>query len=243
MKASRPAPWPSGRQCIPARGNRASEVNPLRVPTNLTFDLAGPAGRLEAVLMHPEGEPAAAAVVCHAHPLHGGMMHFKVVFRAAKALQEHGVATLRFNFRGVGRSQGTHDHGRGEQDDVRVALDEMERRFPGRPLVLGGFSFGSSMAMRVAGADPRPRAAFALGFPLHMLEDASFAAAVRVRRLFVQGENDEFGGRDEITRLVESLPEPRRLVVVPGADHFFSGHLDALRQAVSEWAATQPWNR
>ncbi len=191
--------------------------------------------------MHPEGEPAAAAVVCHAHPLHGGMMHFKVVFRAAKALQEQGVAALRFNFRGVGRSDGAHDHGRGEQDDVRAALDEMERRFPGLPLLLGGFSFGSTMAMRVAGADPRPRAAFALGLPVRMLDDVSFVAAVRVPRLFAQGENDEFGGRAEITRLVEPLPEPRRLVVVPGADHFFSGHLDELQQAVSDWAATQPW--
>ena len=118
---------------------------------NSTFDIAGPAGRLEAVLMHPEGAPAAAAVVCHAHPLHGGMMHFKVVFRAAKALQHQGAAVLRFNFRGVGRSEGAHDHGRGEQDDVRAALAEMERRFPSLPLVLGGFSFGSAMALRVAG--------------------------------------------------------------------------------------------
>jgi uncharacterized protein len=213
------------------------------VATNLTFDVAGPAGRLEAVLMHPQGAPVAAAVVCHAHPLHGGMMHFKVVFRAAKALQGRGVAVLRFNFRGVGRSEGAHDHGRGEQDDVRAAMDEMERRFPSLPLVLGGFSFGSSMALRVAGADPRPRAAFALGFPLRSLDDPSFVAAVRVPRLFVQGENDEFGGAEEIRRVVEPLPPPRRLVTVAGADHFFAGHLDELQQAVSEWAAEAPWHR
>jgi alpha/beta superfamily hydrolase len=191
--------------------------------------------------MHPQGAPAAAAVVCHAHPLHGGMMHFKVVFRAAKALQAHGAAVLRFNFRGVGRSEGTHDEGRGEQDDVRAAMDEMERRFPGVPLVLGGFSFGSTMALRVAAAHARPRAAFALGFPLRMLDETSFVAAVRAPRLFVQGEHDAFGGRDEITRFVEPLPEPRRLVVVPGADHFFAGHLEELQQAVAEWAASRPW--
>jgi alpha/beta superfamily hydrolase len=211
------------------------------VATNETFDVAGPAGRLEAVLMHPEGAPAAAAVVCHAHPLHGGMMHFKVVFRAAKALQANGVAVLRFNFRGVGRSEGAHDHGRGEQDDVRAALDEMERRFSALPLVLGGFSFGSSMALRVAGADARPRAAFAMGFPIRSLDDTSFVTGVRVPRLFVQGQQDEFGGAEDVAALVEPLPPPRRLVVVPGADHFFTHHLDALQQAVSDWAAEAPW--
>ena len=209
--------------------------------TNETFDVAGPAGRLEALLMHPEGAPAAAAVVCHAHPLHGGMMHFKVVFRAAKALQAHGVAVLRFNFRGVGRSEGVHDHGQGEQDDVRAALGEMERRFPSLPLVLGGFSFGSVMALRVGGADPRLRAVFALGFPIHSIEDTAFVGAVRVSRLFVQGESDAFGPGGEIARLVEPLPPPRRLVVVPGADHFFTHHLEELQQAVSDWAAEAPW--
>jgi alpha/beta superfamily hydrolase len=212
------------------------------VSRNETFDLTGPAGRLEAVLMHPEGAPAAAAVVCHAHPLHGGMMHFKPVFRAAKALQDHGVAALRFNFRGVGRSTGTHDHGRGEQDDVRAALDEMERRFPGLPLVVGGFSFGSTMAVRVAGGDPRPRAVLVMGFPLRMLDDASFVSKVTRPRLFVQGERDEFGPAEQIAALVEPLPPPRTLVVVPGSDHFFAGHLEELHHAVSEWAAGRPWN-
>src|SRR2546427_9126100 len=115
---------------------------------NESFDVAGPAGRLESILMYPEVPPQAVAVVCHAHPLQGGIMHFKVVFRAAKALQHEGVAALRFNFRGVGRSEGVHDRGRGEQDDVRSALDEAEQRFPGLPLLLGGFSFGSSMPLR-----------------------------------------------------------------------------------------------
>jgi alpha/beta superfamily hydrolase len=191
--------------------------------------------------MHPEGAPAAAAVVCHAHPLHGGMMHFKVVFRAAKALQSHGVAALRFNFRGVGRSEGAHDQGRGEQDDVRAALGEVERRFPGLPLVLGGFSFGSTMALRVAGSDPRPRAVLALGFPMRMLDDTAFVGAVRVPRLFVQGEHDQFGGAAEIAALVDPLPAPRSLVVVPGADHFFSGQLEQLQAAVADWAAARPW--
>src|SRR6266542_4033721 len=137
--------------------------------------------------------PRAAAVVCHAHPLQGGVMHFKVVFRAAKALQAENVAALRFNFRGVGRSEGRHDEGRGELDDVRAALDELARRFPGLPLLAGGFSFGSVMALRAGCADPRVRALFALGFPMTMVRDPSFLQACTRPRLFVQGENDAFG--------------------------------------------------
>lgn len=208
---------------------------------NESFDLAGPVGRLESILMHPDGDPVGAGVVCHAHPLHGGMMHFKVVFRAAKALQHHGLAVLRFNFRGVGRSEGTHDDGRGERDDVRAALDEMARRFPGLPQVLGGFSFGSVMASRVGGTDERVRALFALGLPLRSIEDTSFLEGVTKPRLFVQGELDDFGSGDALRAVVERLAPPRELVVVPGADHFFAGHLDALQAAVDAWAAARPW--
>ncbi|HSB60471.1 MAG TPA: alpha/beta fold hydrolase [Vicinamibacteria bacterium] len=217
-----------------------------------SFDLAGPAGRLEAVLMRPEAAPVAAAVVCHAHPLHGGMMHFKVVFRAAKALQHQGLAALRFNFRGVGRSEGVHDHGRGEQDDVRAALREVEQRFPRLPLLLGGFSFGSSMALRVGAADERVKAVFALGFPASMagaggegnLTSGTAPLSLEGWRkpiLFVHGERDEIGPVERIREMVEGLPEPRRLVVIGEADHFFAGRLEALQEAVGAWAALRPW--
>jgi alpha/beta superfamily hydrolase len=212
------------------------------VARNETFELAGPAGRLEAILMHPDAGPVAAAVVCHAHPLQGGIMHFKVVFRAAKALQRQGLAALRFNFRGVGTSEGTHDKGRGEQDDVRAALDEMERRFAGLPLILGGFSFGSSMALRVGAADPRPRAIFALGFPAGMMTDTSFLENLHVPRLFVQGEKDTIGPPDALRALLTRSPEPRRLVVIDGADHFFTDRLDALEETIASWAAERPWD-
>lgn len=216
-----------------------------------TFDFRGPAGRLEAVLMRPRDEPVAAAVVCHAHPLHGGMMHFKVVFRAARALQSAGLAVLRFNFRGVGRSEGVHDHGLGEQEDARAALFELEDRFPGLPLVLGGFSFGSVVAVRVAARDARVRAVFALGYPLRLppgrdeerprATDQSHVALVARPRLFVQGERDAFGDGEAVRALVEPLPPPRELVIVPGADHFFDGHLDELQGAVATWAEGRPW--
>ena len=209
--------------------------------TNETFDVPGPAGRLEAILMRPDGEARAAAVVCHAHPLHGGVMHFKAVFRAAKALQSEGVAVLRFNFRGVGRSEGVHDEGRGEQDDVRAALEELERRFPGLPMVAGGFSFGSTMALRAGCADARVRALFALGFPVAMDPDLAYLRACTRPRLFVQGENDTIGPEPRLRALVESLPDPKTLVVVPGADHFFARHLDELQEIIRQWVAGHPW--
>jgi len=208
---------------------------------NETFDFAGPAGRVEAVLMRPDAPPVAAAVVCHAHPLHGGMMHFKPVFRAAKALQEAGLAVLRFNFRGVGRSEGAHDGGRGEQDDARAALDEVARRFPGVPLVLGGFSFGSAIALRVAAAEPRVRAVLAMGYPLRRDGDDAPLALVAQPRLFVQGAIDEFGPAAEIRAVVEPLAPPRELVVVEDADHYFTGRLDPLHAAVLAWAQRRPW--
>ena len=150
-------------------------------------------------------------------------MHFKPVFRAAQALQSAGLAVLRFNFRGVGRSDGAHDYGIGEQEDARAALFEMERRFPGLPLVLGGFSFGSAVALRVAARDARVRAVFALGYPLAREGDRAPLDAVRQPRLFVQGEHDEFGPGAALRALVERLPPPRDVVVVPASDHYFTG--------------------
>lgn len=190
--------------------------------------------------MLPAAEPVAAGVVCHAHPLHGGMMHYKVVFRAARALQHNGVAALRFNFRGVGRSQGTHDDGRGEQDDVRAALAELARRYPGLPLVLGGFSFGSVMALRAGAADARVRALFALGLPMSQA-DTSLLDGCTTPRLFVQGEHDEFGSALRVRGWVQRLPQPWSFEVVAGADHFFAGHLDRLQQLVASWIAGRPW--
>lgn len=187
------------------------------------------------------GEVRAAAVLCHAHPLHGGMMHFKVVFRAAKALQSRGVAVLRFNFRGVGRSEGTFDDGVGEQEDAGAALDALERRFPDVPLWLGGFSFGAMVAMNRAMTDERVAAAFALGFPVRLAGEASFLATRTIPRLFVQGAEDLFGDGATLTRLAGMLVPPPTLHVLVGADHFFTGRLDEVEMGLADWAGDLSW--
>lgn len=208
-----------------------------------TFDFEGPAGRIEAILNRPpEGTPPrAAAVLCHAHPLHGGMMHFKVIFRASKGLQNQGVAALRFNFRGVGRSEGVHDRGVGEQDDARAALAEMSRRVPDVPLLLGGFSFGSAMAAKVAATDARVKAALILGFPITRVDSTADLRQVRQPKLFVQGGEDEFGRGPAIRELFAALSDPKRLEVIEGADHFFTGRLEELQAPIEDWAKTSPW--
>jgi alpha/beta superfamily hydrolase len=210
---------------------------------NESFDLEGPAGRLEAILMNPPAEPVAGAVVCHAHPLHGGMMHFKVVFRVAKALQSAGLAVLRFNFRGVGRSEGAYDHGRGEKDDARAALDELERRFPGWPLLAGGFSFGAVVGLEVGATDSRVSALLVLGYPARLGEKEGPFDGGGKPRLFVQGQNDPFGSGAALEALVEPFPENRSVVIVPGTGHFFDGRLDEVQRTVAAWAGERPWEK
>jgi alpha/beta superfamily hydrolase len=189
----------------------------------------------------PARPPLAAAVICHAHPLHGGIMHFKPVFRTAKALQSAGLAALRFNFRGVGASEGSHDGGVGEEEDARAALAELERRLPGCPLLLGGFSFGAGVSLRLALREPRVAAVLALGYPLRRPADGAPLDELRLPRLFVQGERDEFGPGAELRAALGELPSPSRVVVIPEADHYFTGRLDALQAAVAGWVGEGPW--
>jgi len=184
--------------------------------------LDGPAGRLEAILRTP-AVPRGAAVVAHPHPLHGGTMHTKVVHRAARLLSDRfSLAALRFNFRGVGASHGSHDDGRGEVDDVLAAARWIRREVPEGPLVLGGFSFGSLAALRAAARIPCD-ALLLIGLPLatwNPPESAPAACPVA----WLQGDQDQFsdGGRARV--LAERWGWDLR--VVPGADHFFAGRLD-----------------
>ena len=199
--------------------------------------LAGPAGRLEALLWtSPLAEPPFVAVVCHPHPLHGGTMHNKVVFQTAKALHARGATVLRFNFRGTGLSQGEHDRGIGEQDDVRAAIDYLAAEFPGRSILLAGFSFGSSVGLRVGCADTRVNRLIGLGLPVDSANvDMTFLRACTKPKLIVQGGNDQFGSRATLESLFATLPEPKQLVIVEGADHFFAGQLDKVAAAIDTW--------
>ncbi len=200
------------------------------------FFLPGPAGRLEAILWKRAGveHPPLAAVVCHPHPLFGGTMHNKVVYQAAKTLDAFGIPVLRFNFRGAGRSAGAHDRGLGERDDVRAALDFLSLEFPGAPLLLGGFSFGAWVGLRVGCEHSRVSHLIGLGVPVND-SDFSFLSQCNKPKLFVQGGDDQFGAMEKVKTLVASLPGDNHLVVVKSADHFFSGKLEQLYGAIHVW--------
>jgi hypothetical protein len=200
------------------------------------FFLKGSAGRLEATLWtQPEGEfPRMATVVCHPHPLYGGTLHNKVVYQVAKTLHRLGLSVLRFNFRGAGMSEGKHDEGRGERDDVRAAIDFLAETFSGAPILLAGFSFGASVGLRVGCGDERVTELVGLGLPAND-SDLSFLKTCSKPKLFVQGGQDQYGSQETVRALLETLPEPKRLVVVENADHFFEGKLDQVNRAVSEW--------
>jgi alpha/beta superfamily hydrolase len=203
-----------------------------------SFFLDGPAGKLEAVLNLGAENATRAAVLCHPHPVYGGTLHNKVVFHAMKALSSFGFPVLRFNFRGAGLSQGKHDHGRGEVDDVRVALDWLDHEFH-LPLVLAGFSFGAAMGLAAACPDSRVKAVAAFGVPVAPIDgrsyDFSFLQTCAKPKLFVSGAHDQFGSKAQLERLVKGLLQPKRLVILEGADHFFEGRLRELRETMEVW--------
>ena len=198
-------------------------------------------GQLEAILKEPrQASPRGVALVLHPHPLGGGTMHNKVVFRAAAALNDAGLTVLRINFRGVGQSTGVHDGGRGERDDVRDALDYLASHYPGMRIVLCGFSFGSRVGLEVGIRDPRVEFLIGIGTPLDKY-DFSFLAECRKPLLLVHGENDEYGNVEALRSLVAEFEQhvPVRFVVIPGAGHFFDDHLDALKRTITDWTNEQ----
>jgi uncharacterized protein len=216
------------------------------IPTNQTIHsrfLEGPAGRLEALLNAGAANATHAAVVCHPHPLFGGTLHNKVVFHAMKALNSFGFPVLRFNFRGTGLSQGEHDHGNGEIDDVRAALDWLDSEFH-LPLIFAGFSFGAAVGLRAACADSRVRATIGLGVPVAPVAADTeeprvytyeFLQTCNKPKLFVSGARDQFGPRAKLEAMVASLPDPKKLVLIEGGDHFFEGRLREMREAIEAW--------
>ncbi len=210
------------------------------MPEIRSFFLDGPAGRLEALLNAGDAGATHVALVCHPHPLYGGTMHNKVVYHAMKALHRFGLPVLRFNFRGTGLSQGEHDQGRGEVDDVRTALDWLHGEFR-RPIVFAGFSFGAAMGMRAACPDPRVVALIALGTPIEAEGRAyaySYLAQCRKPKLFVSGGRDEFGPRADLEQVAALAAEPRKLVFIEGVDHFFAGKLKEMQAAIEAWLPT-----
>ena len=205
--------------------------------------LDGPAGRLEALLNAGAENATHAAVVCHPHPQFGGTLHNKVVFHTMKALHSFGFPVLRFNFRGAGLSHGEHDQGIGEVGDVRTALDWLAREFR-LPLIFAGFSFGAAVGLRASYDDERVRALIGVGAPVAPVAADSeeprvytfdFLRECTKPKLFVSGARDQFGPRAKLEAMVNSLPEPKKLVVIEGADHFFEGRLRELRETIEAW--------
>jgi alpha/beta superfamily hydrolase len=199
------------------------------------FRFAGPAGALEGLWKPGDPPHRGSALFAHPHPLHGGTLHNKVVFRAARALTSAGYDTLRFNFRGTGASEGRHDAGLGEKGDFRAAVDEAVRR-GGTPTVAGGFSFGSAVALSAIPGDPRVAAFVGVGLPVGGYPGRSWGLPT-VPAIFIVGERDAFGPPQMLRR---ALGEAARIVVVPGADHFFEGRLDDLESAVAAFLAELP---
>jgi alpha/beta superfamily hydrolase len=197
-------------------------------------------GQLEAILKEPKDEPSkGVALVLHPHPLGGGTMHNKVVFRAAAALNDAGLTTLRINFRGVGQSSGAHDFGKGELDDARAGLDYLEK-YPGQNVTVCGFSFGARIGMELGTRDDRVQRLISIGTPLSKF-DFDFLEECKKPLLFVHGERDEFGEVEELRALADRLAQkfPVKLVVVPDTGHFFEDHLDQLKAAIFDWVTSQ----
>ena len=217
-----------------------------------SFTLHGPAGRLEAVLNPGAPDAPFAALVCHPHPMFGGNLHNKVVYHAMKVLNDPawglGWPVLRFNFRGAGLSDGEHD-GEAESGDVLASLEWLEREFQ-RPLIVAGYSFGAAMALRACRGPmqlrgtgtPRVRALIALGLPTQAEGPAyhySFLQDLAMPKLFLSGDCDGFAPALELERVAASAAEPKRLIFLHGADHFFTDHLVPMQRAIADWLREQ----
>lgn len=198
----------------------------------LPLAIQGPAGNIEGLLQEVEGvEPPFVAVVCHPHPLYGGTLHNKVAHRVASTLHARGAAVLRFNFRGVGKSAGTHDRGRGELQDGLVVLDTLRRRHPSARVWAAGFSFGSWVASRIAASEPSVEQLILIAPPVHTQTFDEMRGSP-VPKLVVQGTADDVCRPENLARVFPTWAEPKRLVEVEGASHFFDRKLAELGEAI-----------
>ncbi len=206
--------------------------------TSRHLEIAGPAGSLEAILETPDGEPTATAVICHPHPLHGGTMHNKVVYRAAKGAVAAGLPCLRFNFRGVGQSAGRHDGGEGELGDLAAAIDHMESSFTGLPLLVGGFSFGAAIGLGFGAGDQRVAALVGIGLPTSR---TSFSYLLENMKplLLLHGAMDPFGAEGDVRHLAEGRRGPTKLVLYPGQGHFLEDVLHEMGAQITSFCRDQ----
>ena len=197
----------------------------------------GAAGKLECLLEEPEdAPPREVCLVCHPHPLYGGSMHNKVVYRIARALRRSGSVVLRFNFRGVGRSAGSHDHGIGELEDARLLLDWLRSRYPELPFSTAGFSFGSRIALRLGCSLNDTKRAIAVGFPT-LNENFEHLRTCHVPKVFVQSVNDQYGPRTDLESKYASFAEPKQIYWIEAGDHFFRDGLEELEEKIFQLSA------
>ena len=204
--------------------------------TEFLREFPGPAGSLEALVDLPDGAVRAVAVIGHPHPLHDGTMHTKAVYQAAKAMTRIGVAALRFNFRGVGQSEGAFDTGLGEKDDFRAAIAFATERFPGVPIWAAGMSFGSWVAMTVGIEDPRVSLVLGIAPPVDRYDFESLKSST-LPKFIVHGEADELISVKDVRKFYAQLPEPKELVVLEDANHLFEGQTTAVGEAVEDLLA------
>ena len=217
-------------------------------------EIAGPAGRLEALLDEPASRGVtaeglmtpghdkgvrAAVVFAHPHTEHGGTMHTKVVYQASKALSRIGCAVLRFNFRGAGASPGSFTNGPGEMDDFRAALDFLHDRYPDAPMWAGGMSFGSYVALTVGAEDPRVSTLIGIALPIARYDFEPVARSSKPK-FFIHGERDELCPLKEMREFYARCAEPKELVVIDAADHLFDGKVgevaDAIEDLLGDWS-------
>ncbi len=199
-------------------------------------DLQIPArhGHLEAILKEPVGERRGVGLVCHPHPLGGGTMHNKVVFRAAAGLVDAGLTTLKFNFRGVGSSTGVHNEIEGGVEDVSDALYWLATEYPNEEITLAGFSFGSRTGMQVGFADDRVNRLISIGTPVEKYRDYEFLTSVTKPILFVHGDRDEFCSVSSLREIADQIPHAE-VVIFENCGHFFDEHLNELRATITKW--------
>ena len=209
----------------------------LKLPAAGTADtllLQGPAGRIETLVAMPPNSPAGFAVVCHPHPLHGGALSNKVTYTLASCALKAGLATARFNFRGVGRSDGAHDEGRGETEDTLAVVDWLRRQLPGKRLLLAGFSFGAFVSLKAA-ARAQPALQVSIAPPFKYFAAEPLPPRPAAPWLVVHGRDDEVVAYADTKAILDRYEPAPELVTLDGVGHFFHGRLGDLEQAVSDF--------